>query len=359
VIETVAVFPLKARLREPFRTARGQHESLDNVLVVIQLSDGTSGFGEAAVAPHVSGESVVETRLNLESVAPRLIGKSVRKISDLAGTFDGLFEKNPCAAAALEMACFDALARHRRLPLWRLFGSARHVVRTDMTIVLGSKGMAGKRAREIVKAGFRAIKVKLEGDPEKDLERASEVARIAKRCSMLLDANQSHSAESFLELLSALRRRGVRPSVVEQPVPKDDWDGLGKITREARIPVIADESAATIADVHKIVRGSCASGINIKLMKFGILRALEAIKIARKGGLQLMIGAMMESELAVAAGAHLAAGTGAFRYVDLDSPFFLAERVCGPSVLRSDGVFELQRVRSGIGVVPQAAHEKP
>lgn len=110
---------------------------------------------------------------------------------------------------------------------------------------------------------------------------------------------------------------GVTPILFEQPVHRDDWEGLGYVTHIARdkygVSVAADESCRSLVDAKKIVQGNLVDVINIKLAKFGVVGALEIIEMARASGLQLMIGGMVETRLAMGFAAHLAAGLGCFK----------------------------------------------
>ena len=107
------------------------------------------------------------------------------------------------------------------------------------------------------------------------------------------------------------------PVLFEQPVHRDDWEGLGYVTCIAKerygVSVAADESCRSIVDVKKIAEQSLANVINIKLTKVGVVGALEIIEVARASGLDLMIGGMVETRLAMGFSGHLAAGLGCFK----------------------------------------------
>ena len=111
---------------------------------------------------------------------------------------------------------------------------------------------------------------------------------------------------------------GVTPVLFEQPVHRDDWEGLGRVSNVARlkygVSVAADESCRSLVDVKKIAEGNLANVINIKLAKVGVLGALEIIDATRAAGLTLMIGGMVETRLAMGFAGHLAAGLGCFKY---------------------------------------------
>jgi L-alanine-DL-glutamate epimerase-like enolase superfamily enzyme len=97
------------------------------------------------------------------------------------------------------------------------------------------------------------------------------------------------------------------------------------LTQRSSVPICADESVVTASDALQVVREGAAHAINIKLMKSGIAESLRIIAIAQTAHLQLMVGAMVETELGLTAAAHLAAGIGGFDFVDLDTYLFLED----------------------------------
>lgn len=109
----------------------------------------------------------------------------------------------------------------------------------------------------------------------------------------------------------------VTPILFEQPVHRDNWEGLGYVTNIAKekygVSVAADESCRGLIDVKKIAEGKLADVINIKLAKVGVVAALEIVEAARESGLDLMIGGMVETRLAMGFAGHLAAGLGCFK----------------------------------------------
>lgn len=107
------------------------------------------------------------------------------------------------------------------------------------------------------------------------------------------------------------------PVLFEQPVHRNDWEGLGRVTQIAKekygVSVAADESCRGLNDAKKIVERKLADVINIKIAKLGVLGALEVIEFARASGLHLMIGGMVESRIAMGFAGHLSAGLGCFK----------------------------------------------
>ena len=342
----------RAKLVRPFSTAKGQHDLLENVLFSIELSDGIRGFGEAAVATHITGETVQETLKNLKGASLSIPGRDLGEFPEIAEGFKGKFSKNKCALAALEMALLDAAAREKKMPLWRAFGSRLRTLTTDMTVVLGDVPEAETAAREILRRGIRSFKVKIGGDFDRDLKRVAAVTRITGKCPVYLDANQGFTAAQTLKFLKELAWLKISPALVEQPVPRGDWEGLAKVTRESKALVCADESVSSLQDAKRLIKTKAAGAINVKFVKTGILEAYEIVRLAKRNGIKLMIGTMMETPLAVIAAAHFAAGLGGFDFIDLDAPFFMAENVTRGNFVTRSGVYDLKKIRAGIGVVP-------
>ncbi len=350
-IDKAQVLPLQAPLIQPFRTALGSHDTLDNLLFVMTLDDGTKGYGEAAVATHITGETLAATRANLRSAGEWLAGKDARDYEKILTVLHERLSSNPAAVAAVETALFDALTRRRGIPLWRAFGPRCRKLQTDITIVIADLAETEEAARRFYRQGFRKFKVKIGRDPELDLQRVMAVRKLAPKSEIYLDVNQGFSAAETLRFLRELKRRRIRPALLEQPVPRADVEGLKKISRSTDIPVCADESARNLKETVALIRAKAASVISVKLMKCGLVEAVAIAQAVAAMGAKLMISGMMESSLAMTASAHLAAGLGYFSYIDLDTPFFIRGKAGRPAFLSARGVYDLRNIPKGIGVI--------
>lgn len=350
IVKHVNVLPLKAPLYSPFRIATGQHNELENVLFCLELENGIKGFGEAAVATHITGETIPQTTENLKEAGAALLGEDVSDYSSLLFAFREKFATNKCALAAFEMAVLDAFTRSFKVPLWKLFGEKPMPFSSDITIVIGSLEEAEAGARDFYRRGFRSFKIKVGRDADLDLKRVLAVARVAPKATIILDANQGFTAEAMLKFLKQLRCKGVCPVLLEQPVPKADWEGLKKLTRTSGVPVCADESVGSLDAAVKAIATGTVNAINIKTMKSGFLEGADIARLARARGVKLMIGAMMESALSITASAHFAAGFGCFEFIDLDTTFFIKGPLARSPYLDTAGRFDLCAARAGIGV---------
>ena len=146
-----------------------------------------------------------------------------------------------------------------------------------------------------------------------------------------------------------MQKLKIKIDLLEQPVPRDDWEGLVKISRLSKIPVCADESVRGLREAARAIKDGIPV-INVKLMKFGVFQAREIANLARANGVHLMMGGMMESNIAMTAAAHLASGMGCFKYIDLDTPFFIKDEVKKNPYLSMNGRYDLKSVKTGIGI---------
>lgn len=350
IISNLSFLKFKAPLICPFRTTLGQHDCLENFLVRLELDHKVQGWGEIAIASHITGETMEKTRCNLKFAWSQFVDKTFKDEKCFVRDVRERFPKNPALCAGLEMALLDALARLRGIPLWRLFGTSPVKVRTDITMVISSLRETQAAAKKFYARGFRQFKIKIGRDWDLDFQRVLSVRKTAPRSRILLDANQGYTAEQTIRFLTKLAQHNVYPAMIEQPTPKEDLDGLAKIRRAGLARVCADESVKSSADARRVIARKAADIINIKLMKSGFGESQEIIRLAQAKGLGLMLGGMMESALSMTAGAHFAAGLCCFDFIDLDTPFFIKGEWGRSPYLNSRGVYDVSPVRSGIGV---------
>jgi L-alanine-DL-glutamate epimerase-like enolase superfamily enzyme len=134
-----------------------------------------------------------------------------------------------------------------------------------------------------------------------------------------VDANAAWTLAEAIEKIHFLQAAGVE--LIEQPLAKDDWEGMKSLFKLSSLPLIADETCVTENDVEKCY--DHFHGINIKLTKCGgITPALRMIENARRLNMKVMMGSMNESTIGSAAIAHF---LPQLDYVDMDGPLLLSE----------------------------------
>jgi L-Ala-D/L-Glu epimerase len=217
---------------------------------------------------------------------------------------------------------------------------------TSVTIGAGSVDEMVATAYRRVAAGFRVVKAKLGADPQHDAQRLISLAQalgavgnVAVRnveeqnavapgsVQLWVDANQGWTVAQALEIFDAALDANVLIGVFEQPTPAADLDALRQVRIGvqqrcharglAPVPVVADESARTLADVDRIIAAGSADVINVKFMKFGgITGSGKAVEKARAAGLGVLVGSMMEHPHSVAAAVRFASALGGVHDLD-------------------------------------------
>lgn len=225
-----------------------------------------------------------------------------------------LFPSNSFLVCALDMAGWDLFGKIKRKQLHQLWNLdiARSPV-TDYTIGIDTIGNMITKMKE---QPWPVYKIKVGVDDDMEM-----VAALRKHTNAVfrVDANAGWSLEQALQKIPVLKDLGVE--LVEQPLAKDNWDGMKTLFKESALPLIADESCVAETDIAKCHQHF--QGINIKLTKCsGITPARRMIAKARDLGMKIMIGCMNESSVGTAAIAQLAPLAD---YIDMDGPLLLAE----------------------------------
>lgn len=302
-----------------FQTAQSRIEVAHALVVSIEADNGMVGFGEGTAVEYVTGETRDTVERDVASTAQALTGWDAGCWRAFCQEVRSVLPERPTACAVLEMAMVDLFCKTHGLSMHTFFGGVLQRVITDLTIPIGPPDQTFQLATEAAKT-YSCLKIKVHGkDLAQDVEQVHQVHLAAPGAKLRIDANQGFTATEAVTFVRGLNRIGIVPQLVEQPVPKNDLAGLRYVKDHIDEPVIADESAVDPASVLRLLRAEAVDGINIKLMKSGITGALDIIALARAAGVKLMIGCMLETPIGIGAAVHLACGTGAFDFLDLDA----------------------------------------
>ncbi len=303
---------LQLRTRHPFIIARGGQSDYRTVMVRLVDGDGVEGWGEAAPA-RIYGESTETVLAALTNYAEQLPADPLH-IEDTERQWEKLLRLNPAARCALSAALHDLAGKRLGIPVHRLWGlDPAKAPRSTFTIGIDTVEKLRQKVGEA--SEYPILKIKLGTD--RDVEILTTIRELTDK-ELRVDANTGWNTRQAIRMLPVLEEFGV--TVLEQPLPADDLDGLAQVTRASRIPVIADESCLVAADIPRLV--GKVDGINIKLAKCGSLReAIRMIAVARAHHLMVMVGCMIESSIAITAAAHF---TPLVDIVDLDGAALLA-----------------------------------
>jgi L-alanine-DL-glutamate epimerase-like enolase superfamily enzyme len=319
------VWPIDVPLTDPFVVATGLRVTAENVFVRATLQSGAYGFGEIAPFPEVGGEDRDAAQRTVIQLARATRGHRAIEYRRLAHLFQDMVPDHPAARCGLETALLDALCRHLGIPLWGFWGGADVREReTDITIPIADHERTLGLARGWYRQGFRLFKTKVGADVEQDIRRLETLQRSLTDIAFVVDANQGFTREQCRTFVREVRRFGAIVVLLEQPLPREDLEGLAALRRDLGIPVAADESVRSLEDARAIVHEEAADYLNIKIMKSGLLGALEIATFARAAGLRLMIGGMVETRVAMGCSFALVLGLGGFEVLDLDTPLLMA-----------------------------------
>jgi L-alanine-DL-glutamate epimerase-like enolase superfamily enzyme len=298
----------------PFTISKGT--KTHQPALIVELEDlGLKGYGEA---PAISYYNIPVEKMITD------IEQKKTFIEKFAFTEPGrywhylhhLFPQNSFLVCALDMAAWDLFGKMKQKPLYALWKAdpSKGPV-TDYTIGIDTIDRMIAKMKE---KPWPVYKIKLGVDNDMEIMQA---LRENTQSILRVDANAGWTIAEAWEKIPVLKKLGVE--FIEQPLAKDDWEGMKILYQQSSLPLIADESCVTEADVEKCY--GHFHGINIKLTKCsGITPALRMIEHARKLNMQVMVGSMNETTIGSAAIAHL---LSFLDYVDMDGPLLLSEDI--------------------------------
>ena len=308
--------------RHPLTISRGTIKGSTNLVVIVEHED-VIGLGEMAPSD-VTGDSAESAEAAITTWADdlsQLSPSEFDRIGEVVRSTNG-----SAVRCALDMACHDWLGRKLGVPVWSLLGIDRsRTPATSLTIGIDTISVLETKVPEILhRTQPKILKVKLGQaagiDVDKEMFAAvqSIVDTVRAPITWRVDANGGWSLDDALRMIPWLGERGV--DMIEQPLAQGNEEALGALSGLS-VPIFADESIRMSHDVARFAH--LVDGVNLKLMKCGGLReAIRIIHTARAHGLQVMIGCMGESSLAISAGAQLG---GMVDALDLDSHLNLVD----------------------------------
>jgi len=323
--------------RYPFTISRGT-KTHQPTLVVCLEHIGIKGYGEA---PEISYYPVTRKKMIEDAQTKRtFIEKFAFTSPDRYWHYlYHVFPQNSFLLCALDIASWDLYGKILRKPLYEIWKlDPAKCPQTDYTIGIDT---IEKMVEKIKDKPWPIYKIKL-GTPG-DL-RIMEALRASTDALFRVDANAGWSLEEALEIIPRLKDMGVE--FVEQPLAKENWEGMKILREKSVLPLIADESCVAETDVKKC--GDYFHGINIKLTKCGgITPALRMISHAKDLGLKVMVGSMNETSIGTAAIAQM---LPLLDYVDMDGPLLLKEDIA--EGLRFENGKAVLTASPGLGIIP-------
>jgi muconate cycloisomerase len=352
VIEPIAVgLPMK----KPVQMAGETVTRADNVLLRIEADNGVVGWGEAASAPTMTGETTASMMAAVTHMTPVLLKRPADDFAGVSAAMDAAMYGNSGAKAAIEIALHDLVGRATGQPLHALFGGKLRE-RMPVLAVIGSDDAQADRqeAEARYAAGYRAFKIKVGlASPEADAQRTRLVCAALKargECLVSADANQGYDGEGALRYVRAVADSGL--DFFEQPVAAHDLDGMARAAAAApALRIGADEGIHSADDIARHHEHHAARGASLKAIKLGGLRALfAAARLCDRLGMSVNISCKTgESSIASAAAAHIAAVVPALAWgLTVTNPALAEDVVTAP--LRVDNGHVAVPSGPGLGI---------
>lgn len=321
--------------------------SQDKIIVNIASDTGYSGWGCASPCTDVTGEDVEKTVDTIKKgIEKHLMERGMRPIRALLEEISEKWPDAPAARAAVDIGLHDIWAKQLAASLLSVFGPFRFNMPTSGTVIPSDPETTAAHANEVYNKGFSVIKM-VGGNAAEDIERIRVLKRdFGRSVAIRLDARGGYSLEEAREVV---KETGKNLQLFEQPVPRDDIDGLLALTDECPVPVVADESAVNESETAELIRKGIKS-VKIKLMKCGGLTPARRIcQLARISGVAVVLGTADETPISATAAAHLALSHPAIRYADMDSHLRLDQKMVSNGLSIERGTIEVP-TQPGLGI---------
>ncbi|MGH2405684.1 MAG: mandelate racemase/muconate lactonizing enzyme family protein [bacterium] len=303
---------MRAPRKEPVRsgtTATAAVTASEFGIVRIETDAGLEGLGEISITSPRIGFTLCHAARRL--VAPRLIGLDPLALPQVLRLIDevlGAELSAPYIRAAFEMALLDLAGRHYGAPVYQLLGGrARDAIPLAWGIYQKSPQEMAEDAAAGIAAGFRAIKLKVGRALADDVAAVRAVAKaVGPDVPLRLDANMAW--RTVPEAAAAIRALAGEAKIawIEQPLGRENLDGMRLLREQTGVPIMADESLQTLRDAYDVARAGAADIFNVYVVEAGgVGAAAEIFALARALDIPCIIGSQAELGIGTAAAAHL------------------------------------------------------
>ncbi|MDN7177259.1 mandelate racemase [Caballeronia sp. SEWSISQ10-4 2] len=296
-IVAAEIFEIETQFVVPYKLAEGTHATTRAILLKFTDGDGVVGWGEADPNVTFTGESPGDAvRVLHDTLVPHVLGQTNPEPGRIDLTLDSLVPRHLSAKGAVTMALLDILGKRLRAPVATLLGG---VIHESLPVLWPlSNGTADDDIRVIEEKsvqGFSSFMLKMGASPVADeVKRVAALeARYGSRVKFIADANQGWSLREAREFLDGVR--GSNLAFVEQPIQKDDLEGMALLAGGTAFSISADESVVDVAHAAKIAKLGAASIFSIKSSKNGgPLRAQRIAAVAAAFGIRCYMNSMLE-----------------------------------------------------------------
>ncbi|NNM17328.1 MAG: dipeptide epimerase [Croceitalea sp.] len=317
-ITRVSYERLDLSLSEPYTIAYETVTKSVNFILKIETEGKIVGYGCSSPDLEVTGETpqMVESAIE-KTVVPLLKNQNPFHYAKHIEELKSIHKQYASVRAMVDMALLDLVSKKANVPLYQFLGGYRESIPTSITIGILPIDKTIERATKYIAQGFYILKIKGGLSLEEDIEKIKQIRTKFPKVIIRFDGNQGYSTDDSVTFVKATKNFSVE--IFEQPTKKENEVSMGQVTKQVHLPVMADESIKTLADVFRLAQNERIDMVNIKLMKVGgILEGMHINSVAKSASLEAMVGCNDECGLGIAAGLHFALSRPNIQYADLD-----------------------------------------
>ncbi|QWD95169.1 hypothetical protein C2759_03285 [Polynucleobacter sp. MG-Unter2-18] len=362
-ITCAEIYPLSIPLIEPIKMSREMVVDAKTVLLCLTDDKGRQGWGEASVAPLMTGESLDSLVGSIKYLVEYALPIDWSEPTEFASVFNRILYANASAKSCLEMALLDLFTQERSIPLWRYLRRDSGFLVDDavpapiplLRMLGGSLDKELSDAKAFRELGFKHWKIKIGSlSLDEDLHRVKvlcdalegDVISVDANCALTLtDALRFCQSESVSKLTFA-------EQLISAELPIADFVLLNK---SSSIPIGLDESVHGLAELEQLIEAKALSGASLKLIKTGgVMQAFECARLLERHKLSLNLACKIaETSLSAAATASLGFAMGKVNWGFSMSNQYLKFDICDTPLIAKQGSFDVSQLApSGIGITP-------
>jgi L-alanine-DL-glutamate epimerase-like enolase superfamily enzyme len=312
-ITRLECIPVSIPFTKPIKMGGGTASIADGVVLKIHTDEGITGVCETGdTSMWYMGESQDSIMYNIiKMYAPILIGENPFNIERIISRMDKAVKVNNQSKAVVDYVLHDIMGKANNMPVYQVLGGLSNP-KIPLAFVMssGTNEEVVTEGRALVKAGFKALKIKVGANSvDEDVEMVGAMRQaVGPDIKMMTDTNGGWHYFQALRFLKKAARFDIY--LAEQPVPWWDITGLARLRRKVDIPIFADESAAELNDLIKLLQLEAVDGFFLKVPKAGgIHKSQKWVTIAQAANMMVMTGCMVNTSLGAAAEAHFLAAT--------------------------------------------------
>jgi L-alanine-DL-glutamate epimerase-like enolase superfamily enzyme len=326
--------------------AWGAHSAMsaaEHVLVRVSLSDGTVGQAEATPRPTIYGETSGSVVAMLAHLSPSLTGLDIADEDGLNRARNSV-ANNHTARGALDMALHDARARAGGQTLFETLLGPNTRVRVSFILGLGAPAEMLAEAERVVAAGVRCLKVKVGRDHAHDLRVIADLRRtFGPEVLLYADSNETLSTDTAPAALDAMRQAGLL--YVEEPLPVRQIRARAELHRRSPLPIVADDSCFTPADLTRELDLDTFDVLNVKTARNGFTDGAWMLREAARHGKRGMVGSQASTGLGTLHAALLSTHAEVTEPCELSFVLKLQDDLLNRPIIFYDGWLDVEGLR--------------